>query len=696
MTDLLNTSLGQYQLIEVIGHGGMSTVYKAHQASLDRFVAVKVLFRSQDPQFIARFKREARAIAHLQHHNILPIFDYNEQDNLLYLVLQYIENGITLADMMREPIEPAAALRLTGHLLSALSYAHGRGVVHRDIKPANILMPSPDWPMLADFGIAKLMNETQHLTMSGLVIGTVTYLAPEQAAGKAIDARTDLYSTGVVLYEMLTGRVPFEGESPLAVLMKHAYEPPPPPRRLNPSLPEDIDTLLLRALAKNPDERFQSAAEMAGAVARIANRIEQSQARTQAANLYRAGAQAIEERRWDAAIESLNQLLAIDPHYEDAAKLLDGARKNAALITYPLPPQIPPVSIERSSQAAAQLSPVDLQPGPSAPSAEEQLDEHTTQNAAPNQPSPARSVETAPLPEEQPDEYATIRVSAPISPPQQRSAELIAPAMLVNDQPAAPAPDASNPATSQPSGAVPARRAALVWALPIVLLTLLAGGGAIRLALRSPATPTSTTSALLAEARSSIATLDPPTLPAITDALPTRAESQPTEKPTAPSTTPPTPEPTLTPTPEPTLTPTAPPTPAPDALVNVAQLKLRSGPGEVYPVVAQYTQGTPLYVLGKDPSGTWLKVQAPDDRVGWIFTEFLQINIALPDVPIGEVPPRPTARPTPRPRPTNTPLPPTPAPAPVPTAEPPTPEPPTPTPTNKPARKPKSTWTPKP
>ena len=181
MTDLLNTSLGQYQLIEVIGHGGMSTVYKAYQASLDRFVAVKVLFRSQDPQFIGRFKREARAIAHLQHQNILPIYDYNEQDNLLYLVLQYVQNGVTLADTMNGPLEPVAALRLMGHLLSALSYAHSHGIVHRDIKPANILMPSPSWPMLADFGIAKLMNESQHLTMSGLVIGTVIYIAPEQA-----------------------------------------------------------------------------------------------------------------------------------------------------------------------------------------------------------------------------------------------------------------------------------------------------------------------------------------------------------------------------------------------------------------------------------------------------------------------------------------------------------------------------------
>jgi serine/threonine protein kinase len=169
MIDLSNTQLGQYQLTEVIRRGGMSTVYKAQQASLDRYVAVKVMTHDRDPQFAARFKREARAIAQLQHHNILPVYDYGEQDGLLFLVLQYIENGVTLGDMLGTPMEPVAALRLMGRVLDALDYAHQRGIVHRDIKPANVLMPSPTWPMLADFGIAKLMNDNQQrLTVPGL------------------------------------------------------------------------------------------------------------------------------------------------------------------------------------------------------------------------------------------------------------------------------------------------------------------------------------------------------------------------------------------------------------------------------------------------------------------------------------------------------------------------------------------------
>ncbi len=278
MNDLLNTQLGPYRLTEVSGRGGMATVYKAYQPSLDRYVAIKVLPRVQDPLFAARFKREARALAQIQHPNILPIHDYGEQDDLLYLVLQYIENGVTLGDMLGKPIEPARALRLVGRVLDALDYAHARGVIHRDIKPSNILMSSPTWPLLADFGIAKLLTDTQHLTISGQLIGTVAYMAPEQAISTTIDARADLYATGVVLYEMLTGQVPFEADTPLAMLMKHAYEPPPSPRSLNPGLPIALEATVLHALAKDPAARYQSASEMAAALEHAAARIEQTRA----------------------------------------------------------------------------------------------------------------------------------------------------------------------------------------------------------------------------------------------------------------------------------------------------------------------------------------------------------------------------------------------------------------------------------
>ncbi|MFL5802857.1 MAG: serine/threonine-protein kinase, partial [Roseiflexaceae bacterium] len=327
MIDLSNTQLGQYQLIEVVRRGGMATVYKAYQASLERYVAVKVLLHDHDPQFAARFKREARAIAQLQHHNILPVYDYGEQGNVLFLALQYIENGAALSDMLGTPMEPSEALRLISHVLRALDYAHARGIIHRDIKPANVLMPSPTWPMLADFGIAKLINDTQQrLTVPGLIVGTAAYMAPEQATGQAIDARTDIYASGVMLYEMLTGQVPFDADTPMGVLTKHVYEPAPPPRALNPNLPVPVVAAIMRAVEKDPNARYQSAAAMAEDLERIVVGIERSRSRGQLTSIYQSGLQAFEAGHWDDAIDRLGQLVAIDPDYEDAADLLDAAR----------------------------------------------------------------------------------------------------------------------------------------------------------------------------------------------------------------------------------------------------------------------------------------------------------------------------------------------------------------------------------
>jgi serine/threonine protein kinase/formylglycine-generating enzyme required for sulfatase activity len=328
MTDeLIDKRLGPYRITDIIRRGGMSMVYKAYQESLERDVAIKVMRHDHDPQFAARFKREARTIAQLQHHNILPIYDYGEQDGLLYLVLQYIEHGVTLGDVLGASMEPVAALHLVGHLLDALGYAHARGVIHRDIKPSNILLPSPAWPMLADFGIAKLINDNQQrLTVPGLIIGTAAYMAPEQATGQPIDARTDLYSTGIVLYELLTGRVPFDADTPIAVLNKQAYEAPPPPRSLNPDMPEPVEEVLLRALSKDPSERYQSASVMAADLARLAAQLQHFGSRGQATTFYEAGVAAFEAGHWDEAVERLSRLVEVDPDYEDATELLDAAR----------------------------------------------------------------------------------------------------------------------------------------------------------------------------------------------------------------------------------------------------------------------------------------------------------------------------------------------------------------------------------
>ena len=201
---------------------------------------------------------------------------------LRYFVMQYIESGATLDDLLTgQPLEPIAALQLVLPLLSALEYAHTRGVVHRDIKPANIMLPSPDWPMLADFGIAKLIDESDQLTPPGQSVGTAIYMAPERAGLTTVDARTDLYSVGVVLYEMLVGQVPYNGVIPVEVLHKHVQELLPPPRDLNPQLPAAAEPVLRRALAKKPDDRYQSASAMAKDLRRLIAQIERLVAQQQ-------------------------------------------------------------------------------------------------------------------------------------------------------------------------------------------------------------------------------------------------------------------------------------------------------------------------------------------------------------------------------------------------------------------------------
>src|SRR4051794_27940803 len=358
MTDLIGTRLNQYELAEVIRRGGMSTVYKAYQDSLDRFVAVKVLFTNRDPQFAARFKREARAIAALQHHNILPVYDYGEQEGMLFLVLQYIEGGTTLGDMLGKPMASPTALRLTSHVLDALDYAHKRGVIHRDIKPANVLMPSPNWPMLADFGIAKLMNDNQQrLTLANQIIGTAAYMAPEQATGRPIDARTDLYAAGVVLYELVTGRVPFDSDTPMAVLTKHVYEAPPAARSLNPDLPVSVEQVLQKALQKDPSARYQTAGEMASELNRIAIDLDHNKNRSQITGLYEVGVQAFEQGQWEQAVDRLGKLVALDPSYEDASELLDAAREAQERAKTEARQQIEMVRQRRQSGIQQQIRP---------------------------------------------------------------------------------------------------------------------------------------------------------------------------------------------------------------------------------------------------------------------------------------------------------------------------------------------------
>ena len=271
MQPYIGMKLGAYQIVEQVGQGGMATVFKAYQPSMDRYVAIKILPRhlSEDQTFVARFNQEARTLARLEHLHILPVHDYGEQDGLTYLVMRYVEAG-TLKDLItREgPPELKEVARILDQVGRALDYAHSHGVLHRDIKPSNILIDKGRDTFLTDFGIAKLVAETAKYTATGAIIGTPAYMSPEQGLGEAVDARCDIYALGVLLYEMITGRVPYEAETPLAVVLKHINDPLPMPRHVRPDLPEAVERVILKAMAKAPADRWQTPREMVDALNR--------------------------------------------------------------------------------------------------------------------------------------------------------------------------------------------------------------------------------------------------------------------------------------------------------------------------------------------------------------------------------------------------------------------------------------------
>lgn len=267
MAELTGQTIGQYRLLERIGQGGMATVYKAYQPSLDRYVAIKVLatHMANDPNFAARFRREAQAIARLNHPNILPVYDFGQEGELIYIAMRYVEGG-TLKEMLGEPLPLDRVVEIITQVGGALHYAHQLGIVHRDVKPSNVLMDKGEWALLHDFGLAKIMETSVQLTVTGVGMGTPTYMSPEQGQGEKVDARSDIYSLGILLYEMVTGQVPFDAETPIAVLLQHINEPLPLPRQVYPQLSESIERVILKAVSKNPDDRYQTAAEMVTAL----------------------------------------------------------------------------------------------------------------------------------------------------------------------------------------------------------------------------------------------------------------------------------------------------------------------------------------------------------------------------------------------------------------------------------------------
>jgi eukaryotic-like serine/threonine-protein kinase len=254
---------GRYRIVGHLGSGGMADVYRAEDTHLGRPVALKLLYRrfAQDKEFVERFRREASSAAALQHPNVVSVYDRGEYDGTYYIAMEFCE-GSSLKDVINReaPLDCRRAIELTKKILLAARFAHRRGVIHRDLKPHNVIIhpdESGDDVKVADFGIARA--GASEITEVGAIMGTAQYLSPEQAQGHSVDEASDLYSVGVVLFEMLTGRAPFDGDSAVAIALKHVSEPPPSPRELRPEIPPELETVVLKALAKTPEQRYRDA-----------------------------------------------------------------------------------------------------------------------------------------------------------------------------------------------------------------------------------------------------------------------------------------------------------------------------------------------------------------------------------------------------------------------------------------------------
>jgi tRNA A-37 threonylcarbamoyl transferase component Bud32 len=271
-------NLGKYRVLEPLGRGGMARVYRAYHPQLDRYVAIKVLRSDlvEEGEFLARFRREAQAVAALRHPNVVQVFDFDVQDGVYYMVMELLE-GDTLRTRLNdhrargEEMPLGEMVRILLDMLAGLAYAHSEGMIHRDVKPANVLLTRRGQAVLTDFGIAQIVGATRY-TVSGALMGTLNYMSPEQGLEGQCDARSDIYSTGIVLYEMLAGEPPYDAETPLAILMKHVNDPLPVPRKVNPAIPKHLERVVLKALAKRREARYQSAEEMATALQRAAHR----------------------------------------------------------------------------------------------------------------------------------------------------------------------------------------------------------------------------------------------------------------------------------------------------------------------------------------------------------------------------------------------------------------------------------------
>lgn len=637
---MIGEKLGQYEIVEEIGKGGMATVYRAYQPSIGRFVAIKVIHRAfaTDPRALERFQREARLIARLEHPHLLPVYDYDGTKDPPYIVMRYLDGG-TLKDILDHgPLPLPDMYHIIRQVAAALDYAHRQGVIHRDIKPSNIMVDADGNAFLMDFGIARLINRSTHfregLTQTGFAVGTPGYMSPEQGMGlDEIDHRADLYALGVMVYQLVTNQMPYTAETPLALVMKHINEPIPSVREINPDLPPALDAAIQRAMAKKPEDRYDTATDFADDIARALGRATISLRPDVLRRAARASIDALNERRTqnrDQVRAALEKFEA-QRHGEATMSGADGPR---TLLEGGTPTVL--VSME-----------TPIPPGETKAAHATRVDER------------GRQPETA---------EASSSISA-----------------------AVPA------ATQQPPAA---RRSRAGWWLialasiasgALLLLARPSGDEAVRLTetaavsmAGASATPTRGFVAALAATQTAAATRYGETLTAAAQTL-TAAPTLATEEidPTAaspatrtlplifetltvtrvetisPSGTPsrtPTSAPTDTLTATGTSTSTTTPTPATPIAVPARDLVARGGPGSQYPPLATVAPQQPLDILGISEDGGWVLVLLPDEVQGWLaLSAFISAAGDLNAVPIVAAPTdTPTVTPSPTPTATHT------------------------------------------
>jgi serine/threonine protein kinase len=316
------SSIGKYKIFEELAHGGFATVYKAVDTTLDREVALKVLdpLLTRDPAFIGRFQQEARMTAKLFHPNIAALFEVGQAEGRYFLAMQYIL-GHDLRDLVQEtgPLPFDQITAIIQQIGAALDYAHMRGAIHRDVKPSNIIFDDSGHATLTDFGIVKALEATTIQTTNGAILGTPSYSSPEQVESKPLDGRSDLYSLGVVAYELFTGKVPFMADTTPSLYYKIVHEEPPSPSQVNARVADPIEQALLKAIAKQPDQRYQSGQEFAVALSAAVEHVKGQLIQS----LYTQALTLSKEDDWDAAEADLRQVLAMQPGRQDAESLLD-------------------------------------------------------------------------------------------------------------------------------------------------------------------------------------------------------------------------------------------------------------------------------------------------------------------------------------------------------------------------------------